>query len=112
MTMWMGLTVSAVLLAVVALATALVLLVRQRRSRIDTPLRLYEMMRLRGVAQVPPHDQATARDFTAAERRCAACGSKGLCDELLRSGDNKGYRRFCPNALYLEWLHSNSLNFD
>jgi hypothetical protein len=35
-----------------------------------------------------------------------------MCDELLRSGDTRGFRRFCPNALYLEWLHSNSLNFD
>jgi hypothetical protein len=35
-----------------------------------------------------------------------------MCDELLRSGRSGGYRQFCPNALYLEWLHSNSLNFD
>lgn len=95
-------------LAVLAIGFAL----WRHRSRTDERLRLYEMMRLRGVPQIAPRDQATARDFTAAERRCAACGSKGLCDELLRSGDNKGYRRFCPNALYLEWLHSNSLNFD
>ena len=103
-------TASAVLLVVVALATALVLLVRQRRSRIDTPLRLYEMMRLRGVQ--PPRDRASAHDVEAAERRCAACASKGLCDESMRAGGTRGYRQFCPNALYLEWLHSNSLNFD
>ena len=106
--MWMSLTASGVLLAVVALATALVMLVRQRRSRIDTPLRLYEMMRLRGV----PLNQAGAQDVAAAERRCLACSSKQMCDELLRSGRSGGYRQFCPNALYLEWLHSNSLNFD
>jgi hypothetical protein len=104
----MGLTASAALLAVVALAAALVLLARQRRSRIDTPLRLYEMMRLRGV----PLNQAAAQDVAAAERRCLACSSKQMCDELLRSGRSGGYRQFCPNALYLEWLHSNSLNFD
>jgi hypothetical protein len=68
------------------------------------------MMRLRGVP--PPRDRASARDVAAAERRCLACSSKRMCDELLRSGHSGGYRRFCPNALYLEWLHSNSLNFD
>jgi hypothetical protein len=86
------------------------MLVRQRRSRIDTALRLYEMMRLRGVS--PPRDRASARDVAAAEHRCLACSSKQMCDELLRSGRASGYRQFCPNALYLEWLHSNSLNFD
>jgi hypothetical protein len=86
------------------------MLVRQRRSRIDTALRLYEMMRLRGVS--PPRDRASAHDVAAAERRCLACSSKQMCDELLRSGRASGYRQFCPNALYLEWLHSNSLNFD
>jgi hypothetical protein len=112
MTTWMALTASAVLLAVVALATVLVLLVRQRRSRIDTPLRLYEMMRLRGVPPLQLRDRASAHDVAAAERRCLACSSKQPCDELLRTGRTRGYRQFCPNALYLEWLHSNSLNFD
>jgi hypothetical protein len=73
-------------------------------------LRLYEMVRLRGVPL--PRDRASARDVAAAERRCLACSSKQMCDELLRSGRSGGYRQFCPNALYLEWLHSNSLNFD
>jgi hypothetical protein len=73
-------------------------------------LRLYEMVRLRGVAL--PRDRASLRDVAAAERRCLACSSKQMCDELLRSGRSGGYRQFCPNALYLEWLHSNSLNFD
>ena len=91
-------------LAVLAIAFAL----WRHRPRADERLRLYEMMRLRGV----PRDQASARDFSAAERRCAACASKKMCDALLSAGDPKGYRQFCPNALYLEWLHSNSLNFD
>lgn len=78
------------------------------RSRTDERLRLYEMMRLRGVAEFQPRNH----DIAAAERRCAACASKKLCDELLCSGDSRGYRQFCPNALYLEWLHSHSLNFD
>ena len=92
--------------AVLAIAFAL----WRHRPRADQRLRLYEMMRLRGVPL--PRDRASARDVAAAERRCLACSSKQMCDELLRSGRSGGYRQFCPNALYLEWLHSNSLNFD
>jgi len=91
-------------LAVLAISFAL----WRHRSRTDEQVRLYDMMRLRGVSQFQPRDH----DIAAAERRCAACASKTLCDELLRRRDAKGYRQFCPNALYLEWLHSNSLNFD
>ena len=90
-------------LAVLAIGFAL----WRHRSRTDEQVRLYDMMRLRGVSKFQPQDH----DIAAAKRRCAACASKTLCDELLRSGDDKGYRQFCPNALYLEWLHSNSLNF-
>jgi len=90
--------------AVLAIAFAL----WRHRPRADQRLRLYEMMRLRGVSPI----QAAAQDVAAAERRCLACSSKQMCDELLRSGRSGGYRQFCPNALYLEWLHSNSLNFD
>jgi len=93
-------------LAVLAIAFAL----WRHWPRAVVRLRLHEMVRLRGVPL--PADHASARDVAAAERRCLACSSKQLCDELLRSGDSKGYRRFCPNALYLEWLHGNSLNFD
>jgi hypothetical protein len=90
--------------AVLAIAFAL----WSHRPRADKRLRLYEMMRLRGVSL----NQAAAHDVAAAERRCAACASKKLCDELMRAGGTRGYRQFCPNALYVEWLHSNSLNFD
>ena len=93
-------------LAVVAIAFAL----WRHAPRADKQVRLYDMMRLRGVPL--PRDRASARDVAAAERRCLACSSKQMCDELLRSGRSGGYRQFCPNALYLEWLHSNSLNFD
>jgi len=92
--------------AVLAIAFAL----WRHRPRAVERLRLYEMVRLRGVPL--PRDRASARDVAAAERRCLACSSKQMCDELLRSGSSGGYRQFCPNALYLEWLHSNSLNFD
>ena len=90
-------------LALVAIAYALWRL----RARAEERLRFYDMMRLRGVS-LP----ADAPDVAAAERRCAACASKELCDELLDSGESDGYRRFCPNALYLEWVRSNSLRFD
>jgi hypothetical protein len=91
-------------LAVLALAFAL----WSHRPRAVEPLRLYDMMRLRGV----PEPRLEDDDVAAAERRCAACASKKMCDALLSAGDAKGYRQFCPNALYLEWLRSNSLNFD
>ena len=94
----------ALALAAVALAFAL----WRHRPRIETRPRLYDMMRLRGV----PEPRLEDDDVAAAERRCAACASKKMCDALLSTGDAKGYRQFCPNALYLEWLRSNSLNFD
>ena len=95
-------------IAVFAIAFAL----WRHRSHTDQRLRLYEMMHLRGVQSLRSRDPAAARDAVAAEHRCVACASKQMCDELLRTGDSEGYRRFCPNALYLEWLRSNSLRFD
>jgi len=108
----MTMAASIVLFAVIALAIGFVLLAWRRRSRIDSRVRLYEVMRLRGVSPPQPRDQAAAHDAAAAERRCVACCSKQLCDELLRAGGCKGYGLFCPNALYVEWLHSTSLHFD
>jgi len=108
----MAMTASVLLFAVLALAIVFVLLALRRRSRIDSRVRLYEVMRLRGVSPSRPRDQAAAHDAAAAERRCVACGSKQLCDELLRAGHSKGYSLFCPNALYVEWLRSTSLHFD
>ncbi|MEX2198690.1 MAG: hypothetical protein WD886_07750 [Burkholderiales bacterium] len=103
-------TASGALLAAFALAIGILLLALRPRVHAIEHVRLYDMMRLRGVS--PPRSSAAARDVAAAEHRCAACASKPLCDELLRNGSSDGYHRFCPNALYLEWLHSNSLNFD
>jgi hypothetical protein len=91
-------------LAVVALAFVL----WRHRPRPAVRLRLYDMMRLRGVPQPRLEDD----DVAAAEQRCAECASKEMCGALLSTGDSKGYRQFCPNALYLEWLHSGSLDFD
>jgi hypothetical protein len=91
-------------LAAIALAYAL----WRHRPRVEQRLRLYDMMRLRGV----PEPRIEDDDVAAAQQRCVACASKDMCDSLLRAGDVRRYRQFCPNALYLEWLHSNSLNFD
>lgn len=99
---------SALLLATVVLALGVLLVALRRRKRTDERVRLHEMMRLQ---QVPPPERRD-QDGAAAEHRCAACASKELCDELLRSGDTKGFRKFCPNALYIEHLRSNSLHFD
>lgn len=101
---------SAVLLAAAVLALGIVLFLRRRRQRADERVRLYDMMDRRGVSPPPAGD--AARDVVAAERRCAACANKEMCDDLLRVGQTKGYERFCPNALYIEWLRSNSLDFD
>lgn len=93
-------------LAVLAIAFAL----WRHWPRADKRVRLYEMMRLRGVQ--PPGDASADPDVAAAERRCVACAGKEMCDELLRAGDGSAYSRFCPNALYIEWLRSSSLQFD
>lgn len=105
-------TASAVLLAGVVLALAIVLYARRRRQRTDERVRLYDLMHRRGVSLPPAEDPGGAQDLAAAERRCAACANKEMCDELLRLGETRGYQRFCPNALYIEWLRSNSLDFD
>lgn len=94
-------------LAVLAIAYAIW---RHRRRAEDNRVRLYDMMRLRRVS--PPGVASADPDVAAAERRCVACASKEMCDELMRAGDGRGYSRFCPNALYIEWLRSSSLQFD
>jgi hypothetical protein len=101
-----------VLVALIAVAIGLALIALQRRRRADKRVRLYEMMRLQQVEPLRHRDQAAARDEATAEHRCAACASKEVCDEMLRNGDTKAFRQFCPNALYVEWLRSNSLHFD
>lgn len=105
-------TASAVLLAAFALAIGILLFALRPRAHAAEHVRLYDMMRLRGVSPSRPVDPVAARDVAAAKRRCAACASKELCDELLASGASDSYRRFCPNALYVEWLRGTSLHFD
>ena len=95
-------------LAVFAIAFAL----WRHRSRADKRLRLHEMMHLRGVPPLRTLDPALERDAAAAMRRCLACGSKALCDEQLHAGRGEGFKLFCPNALYVEWLRDTSLHFD
>jgi hypothetical protein len=105
----MPLASAALLALVVLLGVGLVL---RRRPWADKRVRLREMLRLQRVPPPEPRDPAAAQDSAAAEHRCAECASKELCDELLRKGDTKGFRKFCPNALYIEHLRSKSLHFD
>lgn len=78
----------------------------------DERLRLTEVMKARSACLPEPLTPAAARDFEQAEHRCADCPHKELCDELLASGAQQGYGRFCPNAPYIEQLRSRSLKFD
>ncbi len=105
-------TASAVLLALVVVSLGVAVWALRRRARPDGRVRLFDMMRRRGVSPPAPADMAGSQDIAAAERRCAACANKEMCDELLRIGQTRGYDRFCPNALYIEWLRSHSLDFE
>ena len=69
--------------------------------------RLLAMLRRRG-AGLPESPDA---DALGAIRRCEACRHTALCDELLASPGNGGYRAFCPNAGYVEQRRERSLKF-
>lgn len=69
--------------------------------------RLLAMLRRRGAALPERPD----RDAMAAIMRCESCRHTGLCDELLASPGNGGYRSFCPNTGYVEQQRERSLNF-
>lgn len=105
---WLGIAV----LAGAALAVGLLFAARRRRARDGRRLRLFEVMRLRGAWLPEPMDASAAVDVEAAKRRCVACASRALCDEMLRSGRSRRYALFCANALYIEWLRRRSLHFD
>jgi hypothetical protein len=71
------------------------------------PLRLIAMLRRRGgVLPVPPDANALA-----AVSRCESCRMGALCDALLAQPGNGGYRGFCPNSPYVEYLRQNCLRF-
>ena len=69
--------------------------------------RLLAMLRRRG-AMLP---QSPDADALAAVKRCEACPHTALCDELLASPGNGGYRAFCPNSAYVEQRREGSLKF-
>jgi len=69
--------------------------------------RLYAMLRRRAAALPKPLDA----DARAAIARCRACPATELCDELLASPGNGGYRAFCPNAHYVEHRREITLKF-
>lgn len=69
--------------------------------------RLLAMLRRRGASLPnPPND-----DALAALRRCESCRYTDLCDELLASPGNAGYRAFCPNSHYVEQQRERRLSF-
>lgn len=65
-------------------------------------LRLAELMRGLGVRLPERLNKEELREAQLAACRCERCGEKSLCDEELRAGRYGGFRRFCPNARYLE----------
>jgi len=65
------------------------------------------MLRRRG-ATLPARPDA---DALRAIARCETCLRTALCDELLASPGNGGYRGFCPNAQYVEYLRDKELTF-
>lgn len=69
--------------------------------------RLAAMLARRG-ATLPPVADA---DTEAALHRCATCAAKPLCDELLATPGNGGYRAFCPNTHYVERRREGQLKF-
>ena len=73
----------------------------------EHPLRLIAMLRRRGARLPEPLDA----DAVAAIRRCQACRMTKLCDALVAQPGNGGYRGFCPNSAYVEYLRQNCLRF-
>lgn len=71
------------------------------------PARFAAMLRRRGATLPEPLDA----DARAALVRCAQCVAAALCDELLRTPGNGGYRGFCPNTHYIEWRRESVLKF-
>jgi hypothetical protein len=65
------------------------------------------MLKRRGAGLPEPPDA----DAQAALARCAACPHTALCDELLATPGNGGYRAFCPNAHYVERQCEDGLKF-
>jgi hypothetical protein len=74
------------------------------RRREDGRLRLRDMMRLRHARLPQPLSGIGTEDYERATKRCLACPSKTLCDELLECGNAQGYGLFCPNTHYIERL--------
>ncbi len=65
------------------------------------------MLRRRGAALPNPPDP----EALLALGRCEACRYTQLCDELLASPGNGGYRAFCPNTHYVEQQRERRLKF-
>jgi len=70
-------------------------------------VRVLAMLKRRGTRLPEPLDA----DAHAALARCAACRLTMLCDELLATPGNGGYRAFCANAHYVEHRREEELKF-
>jgi hypothetical protein len=82
----------------------------RRRPAHDSRLRLYRLMRLRGVVLLDPLSPEEQSAFALAARRCGRCPSLLMCDEALANQPD-GLRLFCPNTHYVEALRRRSLEF-
>jgi hypothetical protein len=71
------------------------------------PPRLVAMLRRRSATLPEPRDA----DALAALSRCEKCRMTDLCDALLAQPGSGGYRGFCPNGAYVEYLRHNCLRF-
>lgn len=107
----MSLTIVAIVLFLAA--AAFVTLAIRREMRAPAPakarVRLYKMIRRRGLTLPTPPSEAQTLAFSAAIRRCRQCNHKALCDEWLATG--KGEPTFCPNTGWFAKLRQDLLTF-
>ena len=76
----------------------------RKRPQPDHKLRLYQLMRRRGVFVWDPPTATEARELTAAIRHCLDCPDKARCDALFARNDSAGHADFCPNISYIDGL--------
>ena len=71
------------------------------------PPRFAAMLRRRSATLPAPLDA----DARTAALRCEQCRATAICDELLGTPGNGGYRGFCPTTHYIECRRERALNF-
>lgn len=70
----------------------------------ERPLLLGEMMSRCGVAGPAVVSHVQARACAVAARRCFGCVAQGACRQWLDSGRTAGYREFCPNSGFIDYM--------